>query len=288
VSLSVLLSSLRVASGYIRPLDTQISQRREKNESGLAEKISETTAFRNCVLCRNSSTLCIILSQFPIWKSVQRRQLLLCACEFKCPVVITSVCRSPSHFATDGQSASPSWCRARFGTHDQILSLKSDRYSVTRHVASSLTTGRVCYLLFVVVFVKSVHVYISHRTKIHTQYIQSTMNNIFMASVSPGNAQQIMPRLSSSAVQLLQQSPCLVKLGRKPIRRMLCNGAECGMGRLYSCACRPVSVGSRGAEPNSQLLPSIRNVVSSDTFWLIPPRKTSNNEASIVRKIIRV
>jgi hypothetical protein len=32
-------------------------------------------------------------------------------------------------------------------------------------------------------------------------------------------------------------------------------GGECGVGRLYSCASRPVSVGSRGTEPNSKVLP---------------------------------
>jgi hypothetical protein len=67
---------------------------------------------------------------------------------------------SQSHIATDGQSASLSWCRAPFGIRDQMLSLGSDRYSVSRHVTSSLTRGRVCHLLFVVVFVKSVHIYI--------------------------------------------------------------------------------------------------------------------------------
>jgi hypothetical protein len=32
---------------------------------------------------------------------------------------------------------------------------------------------------------------------------------------------------------------------------------ECGVGRLYSCASRPLSVGSLGTEPNSQVLPSV-------------------------------
>jgi hypothetical protein len=41
-----------------------------------------------------------------------------------------------------------------------MLSLRSDRYSVSRLVASSLTRGRVGHLLFVVVLVKSVHIYI--------------------------------------------------------------------------------------------------------------------------------
>jgi hypothetical protein len=54
--------------------------------------------------------------------------------------------QSQSHISADGQSASPSWCRAPFGTHDQMLSLRSDRYSVSRPVASSLTKGRVCHL----------------------------------------------------------------------------------------------------------------------------------------------
>jgi hypothetical protein len=100
--------------------------------------------------------------------------------------------KSKSH--CDCRSVSqPSWCWAPFGTNDQMLSLGSDRYRVSRHVASSLTRERVCQLLFVVIFVKSVHIYISHSTKIHTQYIKSTINNIYMASVSPGHVQQIMP-----------------------------------------------------------------------------------------------
>jgi hypothetical protein len=65
---------------------------------------------------------------------------------------------SPSHFAAAGRPAGRSvclsWCRAPSGTHDQILSRKSDCCSVSSHVASSLTRVQVC-LLCVLVFVKS-------------------------------------------------------------------------------------------------------------------------------------
>jgi hypothetical protein len=33
-----------------------------------------------------------------------------------------SVIQGQSHFMTGGESVSPSWCRAPFGDHDQILS----------------------------------------------------------------------------------------------------------------------------------------------------------------------
>jgi hypothetical protein len=46
------------------------------------------------------------------------------------------------------------------GTHDQMLSLRSDRNSVSPLVASSLTRGRVSHLLFVVILVKFIHIYI--------------------------------------------------------------------------------------------------------------------------------
>jgi len=46
-----------------------------------------------------------------------------------------------SHFTTDGQSVRPSWRRAPFGTHDQIL--------ICYHGTSSLTRGQVCPLLVV-------------------------------------------------------------------------------------------------------------------------------------------
>jgi hypothetical protein len=31
------------------------------------------------------------------------------------------LCQSQSHVTTDGQSVSPSWCRAPSGAHDQIF-----------------------------------------------------------------------------------------------------------------------------------------------------------------------
>jgi hypothetical protein len=44
-------------------------------------------------------------------------------------------------------------------------------------------------------------------------------------------------------------------------------GRECGVGRLYSFDSRPVSVGSRGTEPNSQVLPSFSY---SRVGWIRP------------------
>jgi hypothetical protein len=83
--------------------------------------------------------------------------------------------QSQSHIATDGQSASPSWCRAPFGTRDQMLSHRSDLYSMSRPVASSLTRGRICHLSFVLVLVKNcniftVQIYTIHKTN-YKQYI---------------------------------------------------------------------------------------------------------------------
>jgi hypothetical protein len=56
--------------------------------------------------------------------------------------------QSQSHIATDGQSASLSWCRAPFGTHDQMLSLS---LTVTVWVVMSRPLWReggsvICYL----------------------------------------------------------------------------------------------------------------------------------------------
>jgi hypothetical protein len=104
---------------------------------------------------------------------------------------------SPSHSATDGQSASLSWCRATSGTHDQMLCLGSVRYSMSRHVASSLTRGRVCNLSSVLAFVKSVHIYILHSISFHIRTVYTmTMYNIYMVSVSRSSVQQIMPYLT--------------------------------------------------------------------------------------------
>jgi hypothetical protein len=83
--------------------------------------------------------------------------------------------QSQSHIATDVQSARPSWYRAPSGTHDQMLSHKSDLYSMSRPVASSLMRGRVCHLSFVLVLVKNcniftVQIYTIHKTN-YKQYI---------------------------------------------------------------------------------------------------------------------
>jgi hypothetical protein len=109
--------------------------------------------------------------------------------------------RSQSHVTTDGQSASLSWCRAPTGTHDQMLGLRSDLYSMCRPVASSLTRGRVCHLSFVLVFVFvkycnicTMHIYV----QVYTMHEKQNINNIYMASVSPGNVQQIIHFLSPS------------------------------------------------------------------------------------------
>jgi hypothetical protein len=50
-----------------------------------------------------------------------------------------------SHVTTDGQSVSPSWCRAPFGAHDQIL-ITVWQLLFCRCRAPPLTRGRVCHL----------------------------------------------------------------------------------------------------------------------------------------------
>jgi hypothetical protein len=83
----------------------------------------------------------------------------------------SEVVESQSHIVADGQSAGLSWCRAPFWDSWPDVKSRSDRYSVSRRVASSLTRGRVCHLLYVEVFVKSVHIYIWYSENIYTQYI---------------------------------------------------------------------------------------------------------------------
>jgi hypothetical protein len=97
--------------------------------------------------------------------------------------------QSQSHISTDGQSASLSWCRAPFGTHDQMLSLRSDRYSMSRLVASSLTKGRVCHLSW---SLSDLYIFTFATVQIYIHNINSTMNNIYRVYVSPGTVQQIM------------------------------------------------------------------------------------------------
>jgi hypothetical protein len=50
---------------------------------------------------------------------------------------------------------------------------------------------------------------------------------------------------------------------------------ECEVGRLYSCASRPLSVGSRGTQPNSHVLPSISY---SKWTWFSPGPQWLNGE----------
>jgi hypothetical protein len=52
---------------------------------------------------------------------------------------VTMVLR-PSHITVDGQSTSPSWCRAPQGAH------RSDCYGPLSRGAPHLTRGRVCHL----------------------------------------------------------------------------------------------------------------------------------------------
>jgi hypothetical protein len=55
--------------------------------------------------------------------------------------------QSQSHFTTDGQSVSMSWCRAQSGTFDQrYLFIFFLNYSLVLFGAPSLTRGRVCHL----------------------------------------------------------------------------------------------------------------------------------------------
>jgi hypothetical protein len=110
--------------------------------------------------------------------------------------IITVILPSPSHFTTNGHSASISWYVAPSRSHDQMLSLWCDHYCMRRHVASSLTRGLVCHLSSVLGFVKCIHIYMLRSISIPIPYVQLTMYNIYMAFVSPGSVQQIMPYLT--------------------------------------------------------------------------------------------
>jgi hypothetical protein len=52
-----------------------------------------------------------------------------------------------AHVMTDGQSVSPSWCRAPSGAHDQILNTVR-QLLLCRYRAPPLTRGRVCHLFY--------------------------------------------------------------------------------------------------------------------------------------------
>jgi hypothetical protein len=52
-------------------------------------------------------------------------------------------------------------------------------------------------------------------------------------------------------------------------------GGKCGVGRLYSCASRPLSVGSLSTELNSQVLP---NISYSQVRWFRPDSQWLNGK----------
>jgi hypothetical protein len=77
-----------------------------------------------------------------------------------------------SHIATDGQSASPSWCRAPFGTHDQMSSLG---LTVTVWVVVSRPLWReggsvICHMPRSLSNLH-INIYIWYSENIYTQYI---------------------------------------------------------------------------------------------------------------------
>jgi hypothetical protein len=88
-----------------------------------------------------------------------------CTCIFRrlsvtlllCPGCATS--QSRSHITTDSLSASPPWCQARSGTRDQfffLLEISFRQLRVCYFVAPSLTRGRVCNLLLLLVLASAV------------------------------------------------------------------------------------------------------------------------------------
>jgi hypothetical protein len=98
---------------------------------------------------------------------------------------INTDCQSQSHFTTDGQSVSPSWCRAQSGAHDQIFILY-ESYCPVYMGRPLLTRGRVCHLSGSVRGLSFVIIYTLFTNQMtHVQYVQ--------ASASPGSVQQILP-----------------------------------------------------------------------------------------------
>jgi hypothetical protein len=72
-------------------------------------------------------------------------------------------------------------------------------------VAPSLTRGRVCHFSSVLVFARSKHMHILHIIYISIQCLQFTVYNIYMASVSPGSVQKIMPYHTATAALSLER-----------------------------------------------------------------------------------
>jgi hypothetical protein len=93
---------------------------------------------------------------------------------------------SPSHIVTDGQSVCLSLCRAPSGTHEQMF-VTVWEFVIGR--VPSLTRCRVCRLSESVSSITSVVI-----MYIYLHFICLTwLQNIYIASVSPGSVEQIMP-----------------------------------------------------------------------------------------------
>jgi hypothetical protein len=71
---------------------------------------------------------------------------------------------------------------------------RSTQYILSHHDAVSLTRGQVCPLPYILVFVKHAYLYYTYTLTIFKFFMYS----LYMAPVSPGFVQQIMPYLSLS------------------------------------------------------------------------------------------
>jgi hypothetical protein len=72
---------------------------------------------------------------------------------------MTATSQSQSDFTTDGQSASLSWCQATIRAHDQfffLLEIFFRQLRVCYFVAPSLTRGRACNSLFLLILTSAV------------------------------------------------------------------------------------------------------------------------------------
>jgi hypothetical protein len=100
---------------------------------------------------------------------------------------------------TDGQSASLSWCRTPIGTHDQILSQGSDRYILLScGVLSDERVGLSFVICHLSLSLSGLYI-CNFSLYVHIQGLHFTTYNTYMASVSPGFVQQIIPPLCYSS-----------------------------------------------------------------------------------------
>jgi hypothetical protein len=113
--------------------------------------------------------------------------------------ILYSSVQSQSHIATDGQSASMSWCRAQSGTFNQRFFF-FESFSLVIFGAPSLMRGRVCHVSVFVIVVYScqsiftTNIYIKLKIYMcykHLQYSTIHIYNIYR----PRSVQALCSRL---------------------------------------------------------------------------------------------